>query len=75
MSHRKEDLNKIDSTYIRSYMINNGIKSKDICNDTGLDKTNISAWINGKRPMSKIVIAMFHFYFINFNNKQNDRLR
>lgn len=36
----------------------------DIESITGLDKTNISAWVNGKRPMSQIVKAMFFFLFL-----------
>lgn len=38
-----------------------GFSQVDIINETGIDKTNISAWISGKRPMSQPVKAMFYF--------------
>jgi DNA-binding Xre family transcriptional regulator len=44
-------------------MLKKGVKFNDLVTDTGLDKTNISAWVNGKRDMSQIVKAMFYFYF------------
>lgn len=39
-----------------------GISQSDIVEFTGVDKTNISAWISGKRPMSQPVKAMFYLY-------------
>lgn len=48
--------------YVRHFMTDLKIKAKDIAADTGLDKTNISAWVNGTREMSQIVKAMFYYY-------------
>lgn len=39
------------------------IKIKNIHTDTGLEISNLSAWINGTRPMSNIVKNMFYYYF------------
>lgn len=38
-----------------------GLGQVDIITETGIDKTNISAWISGKRPMSQPVKAMFYY--------------
>lgn len=49
--------------WINVKMLQKKIRIKDIATDTGIDKTNLSAWINGVRPMSQPVKAMFYFYF------------
>lgn len=60
----KENLTaQVTPEYIRHEMVSNHIKVKDIVADTGIDKTNISAWVNGVRDMSQPVKAMFYFYF------------
>ncbi|TDQ12178.1 XRE family transcriptional regulator [Pedobacter metabolipauper] len=53
----------VNPAWINDKMLNNGVRIKDIQADTGIDKTNLSAWINGTRPMSQPVKAMFYFYF------------
>lgn len=35
---------------------------KDIMDETGIDKSNVSAWVNGTRTMSQPVRAMFYYY-------------
>lgn len=52
----------VDPAWIADKMLKFGIRIKDIQVDTGIDKTNLSAWINGLRPMSQPVKAMFYFY-------------
>ncbi|ACT96718.1 hypothetical protein [Dyadobacter fermentans] len=52
----------VSPEFIRHYMTELKIKVRDIENETGLDSTNISAWINGTREMSNIVRAMFYYY-------------
>lgn len=49
--------------WITDHMLLYKIKVKDISLSTGIDKTNISAWINEKRPMSQIVKALFFNFF------------
>jgi hypothetical protein len=44
--------------WITDSMYKYKIKIKDLTGDTGIDKSNFSAWINGIRPMSHIVKAM-----------------
>jgi len=53
----------IDSEWVKKQMEANNIRVTDIVHDTGVDKTNISAWTNGTRPMSQPVKAMFYHYF------------
>ena len=45
--------------WLAKEQLNLGIKVKDLVFHTGIDKSNISAWINGVRHMSQIVKAMF----------------
>lgn len=52
----------VDTKWIQDKMLNKGVRIKDIVADTGIDKTNLSAWINGVRPMSQPVRAMFYYY-------------
>lgn len=49
--------------WIAEKMLKQSLKIKTIQADTGIDKTNLSAWINGVRPMSQPVKAMFYYYF------------
>jgi hypothetical protein len=52
----------IDSRWVKNQMEDLGLGVTDVVNDTGIDKTNISAWANGTRPMSQPVKAMFYHY-------------
>ena len=49
--------------WINKKMLEKEIRIKQIAFDTGIDRTDLSAWINGLRPMSQIVKAMFFYYF------------
>jgi hypothetical protein len=62
--------------WIQRRMKRFGIKTKDLVKDTGVDKTNLSVWINGARPMSQAVKAMFYYYFelIRRNNEEKPDL-
>ena len=62
----------VDPQWISENMLKLGVKIKDISTDTGIDKTNLSAWINGVRPMSQPVKAMF-YYFIMFRRTNQDK--
>jgi hypothetical protein len=54
----------IDSKWLNSKMLEHGVRAKDIVNDTGIDKTNVSAWVNDLRPMGQPIKAMFYYYFM-----------
>jgi len=49
--------------WINKKMLEKEIRIKQIAFDTGIDRTDLSAWINGLRPMSQIVKALFYYYF------------
>lgn len=53
----------IDAEWIKQQMDKHDIRVMDLVQDTGVDKTNISAWANATRPMSQPVKAMFYYYF------------
>jgi len=42
-------------------MSSESIRIKDIVNITGLDKGNLSSWINGTREMRRPIQSMFYF--------------
>lgn len=49
--------------WIRHNMTENHIRLKDIANETGIDKAQLSANISGDRELSQPVKAMFYYYF------------
>lgn len=53
---------QVTPEYIREAMTSYDIKVKDIVEETGIDKSNVSAWVNGTRTMSQPVRAMFYYY-------------
>jgi len=53
----------VNPKWLNDKMLKNGIKVKDIANETGIEKSDISSWINGEKPMSQPVKAMFYYYF------------
>lgn len=55
---------EVDSVWIKKHMDKLGLRVIDLVNATGIDKTNISAWVNGTRPMSQPVKAMFYYFMI-----------
>lgn len=54
----------IDSKWLNKKMLEYRVRAKDIVNDTGIDKTNVSAWVNDHRPMGQPIKAMFYYYFM-----------
>jgi hypothetical protein len=53
--------------WISDKMNKEKIGVKDLVGLTGIDRTNFSAWINGNRPMSQPVKAMFYYLFSDMN--------
>lgn len=53
---------RVTPEYIREAMNSYDIKVKDIVDETGIDKSNVSTWVNGTRSMSQPVRAMFYYY-------------
>jgi hypothetical protein len=61
---------EIDAKWVKQRMQTFDVGVTDIVNDTGVDKTNISAWANGTRPMSQPVKAMFYHYFNSISHSR-----
>ncbi|MFA6084236.1 hypothetical protein [Mucilaginibacter sp.] len=57
--------------WLEKRMVERGVRVKDIAIDTGIDRTSLSGWISGLRPMSQPVRAMFYFYLIRPADKHN----
>ena len=54
---------QVNAEWIKKKMEKQGIQLKDIVADTGLNKTQLSVLINGGKPLSDAMKAMFYFYF------------
>lgn len=54
-------VDEVSPAWIQNRMTAKSISQKAMADETGIDKTNLSAWINGTRPMSQPVKAMFWF--------------
>lgn len=57
------EIDKVDAEWVSNKMDDLGVTIKSICDETGLDRSNVSAWINGLRPLSKNVKILFYYYF------------
>lgn len=55
---------KVDSKWILNQMNQTGIGLKQLEEDTGLLKSQLSAVINGVKPLSQPMKALFWFYFL-----------
>lgn len=71
-THPKSD--QITPEYLKKELKKKNIRIKDIHEDTGIEVSNLSAWINDIRPMSKIVKNMF-YYYLQKNNQNPTRQR
>ena len=52
----------ITPEFLKKELQRKNLRIKDVEIDTGIETSNISAWVNGVRPMSNIVKNMFYFY-------------
>jgi len=66
--YEETPVNEVDASWINDHMLTLGTKLKDIEADTGLNKTQLSALINGNKPISQVTKAMFFYYFAFKNN-------
>ncbi len=62
MPYEDHAINIITPDYLKKELQRRSIRIKDVQIATGLETSSISAWVNGIRPMSNIVKAMFYFY-------------
>lgn len=60
----------IDADWVSKKLKWNELTIKNIADDTGIDKTNLSAWANGSRPMSHPVKALMHYYFKSIDQQR-----
>lgn len=58
------DVDIVDPDWILSQMSRHKVAIKHLEKETGIAKSNLSAWVNGLRPMSQPVRAMFYYYFL-----------
>lgn len=54
---------KVDPKWINEQMLRTGTRLKHIAEETGIDYTHLSALVNGSKPLSAPLKALFYFYF------------
>lgn len=64
-------IDDVEPEWIRDKMLNLGITLNDIHHDTGIDKLNLSSYINGPQLLDQDVKAMFFYYFECIQLKKN----
>jgi hypothetical protein len=62
---QESDSEIVTPEYLKKELQRKHLRIKDIQTDTGIETSNISAWVNGVRPMSNIVKNMFYYYLQN----------
>lgn len=63
--YEESPVDTVDEKWIQSQMLETGTKLKDIVRDTGLNNTQLSTMLNGGKPFSQVMKAMFYFYFMS----------
>jgi len=63
--YKEPEVNIVDSKWINNRMHSLGIKVKDIAEETGIDRSQISALLSKEdpRPLSQTMKAFFYYYF------------
>jgi hypothetical protein len=74
IAYKANPITQITAKWVKQKMESLNLGVNDIVKDTGVDKTNISAWANGTRPMSQPVKAMFYHY-LNSVQREKKGLR
>lgn len=66
----RRDIDAVNAEWINTNMERLGLKAKDISSHTALDKSSVSLYLSGERPMSKLAKAAF-YYFIKYYEMSN----
>lgn len=67
------DTDVVTPVWIQSKMDEVGIYQRDLSRQIGMDETVVSKLINGKRPMTRAVQALFYYYFTLYEVTRDTR--
>lgn len=67
------DTDVVTPVWIKSKMDEVGIYQRDLSRQIGMDETVVSKLINGKRPMTRAVQALFYYYFTLYEVTRDTR--
>ena len=67
------DTDVVTPLWIQSKMAEVGIYQRDLSRQIGMDETVVSKLINGKRPMTRAVQALFYYYFTLYEVTRDTR--
>lgn len=65
-------ITQVDADWLAAKLKRNQVTIKDMSDDMGIDKSNLSAWVTGLRPMSQPVKALMYYYFRNIDQERNE---
>lgn len=66
----RRDIDAVDAEWINASMERLGLKAKDISSHTALDKSSVSLYLSGERPLSKLAKVAF-YYFLKYYEMSN----
>lgn len=61
--YKKPPPDEVTPKWVQKHMLEQGVKLVDLVDKTGIHKSTLSTLVNGKRPMSQPVKAMFYYFF------------
>lgn len=73
VNYDRRDIAAVNGEWITKNMERLGLKAKDIVSHTGLDKSSISSFISGDKPMSKITKIAFYYFFKYYEMSNFDK--
>ena len=69
-AHKESPVTLVDPAWIQKKMDETGAVLKDLESDMGIEKSNISPWLSGAKPLSQVAKAMFYYYFLYRKGKK-----
>lgn len=70
VNYDRRDIDAVNAEWINNNMERLGLKAKDISSHTGLDKSSVSLYLSGVRPLTKLAKAAF-YYFLKYYEMSN----
>lgn len=67
------DTSNITIEWIKSKMLEFGIKNKDLIKQLAIDKLSLNLYLSGKKKINRTQLAAFYFYFLTYELNRNLR--
>lgn len=70
VNYDRRDIAAVNSEWINNNMERLGLKAKEVSTHTGIDKSSVSLYLSGARPLTKLAKAAF-YYFLKYYEMSN----